>query len=96
MIPSISSKIKFEFLDIPVKILALRSCQTQYNELRTPIYEKICESFTIPSDSNTSNPFIPAFPHSRNVASVTNIPPYHFRIRAFIEQMVVIFIVKET
>jgi hypothetical protein len=29
----------------------------------------------MPRDSGPSNPFIPAFCHSWNVASVTNIPP---------------------
>jgi hypothetical protein len=52
------------------------SCETQFTR-------KIDESFAMPSDSGPSNPFIPAFYHSWNVASVTNIPSDHFSIGAF-------------
>jgi hypothetical protein len=65
------------------------SCETHFTR-------KIDETFAMPSDNGPSNPFIPAFYHSWNVASVTNIPPDRFRIRAFKEQVVVIFIVAET
>jgi hypothetical protein len=57
---------------------------------------KIDKTFAMPSDSGPSNPFIPAFCHSWNVASVTNIPQDRFSIGAFKEQVVVIFIVVET
>jgi hypothetical protein len=46
----------------------------------------------MPRDSGPSNPFIPAFCHSWDVASVTNIPPDRFSIGAFKEQVVVIFL----
>jgi len=65
------------------------SCETQFTR-------KIDETLAMPSDSGPSNQFILAFCHSWNVASVTNIPPDHFRIEAFKEQVVVIFIVAET
>jgi len=52
---------------------------------------KIDETLAMPSDSGLSNPFIPAFCHYWNVASVTNIPPDRFSIGAFKEQVVVIF-----
>jgi hypothetical protein len=64
------------------------SCETQFTR-------KINETLTMLSDSGPSNPFIPAFCHSWNVASVTNIPPDRFSIGAFKEQVVVIFIVAE-
>jgi hypothetical protein len=41
----------------------------------------------MPRDGGPSNPFIPAFCHSWNVASVTNIPPDRFSIGAFKEQV---------
>ena len=44
------------------------SCETQFTR-------KVDETFAMPSDSGPSNPFIQAFCHSWNVASVTNIPP---------------------
>jgi hypothetical protein len=42
----------------------------------------------MPRDGGPSNPFIPAFCHSWNVASVTNIPPDRFSIGAFKKQVV--------
>jgi hypothetical protein len=54
---------------------------------------KIDETLAMPSDRGPSNPFIPAFFYSWNVASVTNIPPDRFSRGAFKEQVVVILIV---
>jgi hypothetical protein len=65
------------------------SCKTQFTR-------KIDKTLAMPRDGGPSNPFIPAFFHSWNVASVTNIPPDHFSIGAFKEQVVVILIVTET
>jgi hypothetical protein len=65
------------------------SCETQFTR-------KIDETLAMPRDSSPSNPFIPAFCHSWNVASVINIPPDRFSIGAFKEQVVVILIVAET
>jgi hypothetical protein len=65
------------------------SCETQFTR-------KIDETLAMPRDSSPSNPFIPAFCHSWNVASITNIPPDRFSIGAFKEQVVVILIMAET
>ena len=95
MIYSIWLKIKFKVLDIPAKILAFCSCHTWYTvAAKHSLREKLTKLLPC-CDSGPSNPFIPAFYHSWNVASVTNIPPDRFSIGAFKEQVVVIFIVAE-
>ena len=51
------------------------SCETQF-------MKKIDETLTMPSDSGPSNPFIPAFCHSWNVASVTTHPTRSLQYRS--------------